>query len=62
MMDKNVIRQEQSKALEAFFAKGGSVTEVKARKTPKGATANGKHKGGKVKFDPTLLAVARYTQ
>jgi hypothetical protein len=39
------IRAETEAAIAAFLARGGVVTEVKARKTPKSATAKGKNKG-----------------
>ena len=46
IIDKKAdIRTETELAIAAFLARGGVVTEVKARKTPKSATAKGKNKG-----------------
>ena len=39
------LRAETEAAVAAFLARGGVVTAVKARKTPKAATAKGKNKG-----------------
>jgi hypothetical protein len=39
------IRAETELAIAAFLAKGNVITQVKARKTPKSATAKGKNKG-----------------
>jgi len=39
------IRAETELAIAAFLAKGNVITQVKARKTPKAKTANGKSKG-----------------
>jgi len=39
------LRAETEAAVAAFIARGGVVTAVKARKTPKTATAKGKNRG-----------------
>ena len=46
------LRAETEAAVAAFLARGGVVTAVKARKTPKSATAKGKNRGA---FNPTTL-------
>ena len=46
------IRAETELAIAAFLAKGNVITQVKARKTPKSATAKGKNKGA---FNPTKI-------
>ena len=46
IIDKKAdIRAETELAIAAFLAKGNVITQVKARKTPKSATAKGKNKG-----------------
>ena len=46
------LRAETEAAVAAFIARGGVVTAVKARKTPKSATAKGKNRGA---FNPTKI-------
>jgi hypothetical protein len=46
------LRAETEAAVAAFLARGGVVTAVKARKTPKAATAKGKNRGA---FNPTKI-------
>ena len=46
------IRTETELAIAAFLARGGVVTEVKARKAPRVKTANGKNRGA---FNPTKI-------
>ena len=46
IIDKKAdIRAETELAIAAFLARGGVVTEVKARKNPKAKTAKGKNRG-----------------
>lgn len=49
---KAELRAETEAAVAAFIARGGVVTEVKARKTPKTATAKGKNRGA---FNPSKI-------
>ena len=39
------LRAETELAIQEFLARGGVVTQVKSRKTPKHKTASGKNKG-----------------
>ncbi len=57
IIDKKAdIRAETELAIAAFLAKGNVITQVKARKTPKSATAKGKNKGA---FNPTKIFAVR---
>lgn len=49
---KAELRAETEAAVAAFLARGGVVTAVKARKTPKTATAKGKNRGA---FNPSKI-------
>ena len=49
---KYEISAELTSAVEKFLALGGSVVTIKARKTPKPKTANGKNKGA---FNPNRI-------
>ena len=46
------VRVATEAAVAEFLAKGGVVTQVKARKTPRAATAKGKNKGA---FNPSKI-------
>ena len=46
------LRAETEAAVAAFLARGGVVIAVKARKTPKAATAKGKNRGA---LNPTKI-------